>query len=93
MGSSIYDGKTVYSPTGTGMLRIERGEIKAMDGSLVARIEGDRVNDPFGSILYRLRPGPEGKTVVTDPLGGLVSRITPTGNIEDGPGGRIGFIK
>lgn len=93
MGSSSYDGKTVYSPHGTALFRIDRGEIKAMDGSLVARIDGDRINDPFGGILYRLRPGAEGKTEVTDPLGGLVNRISSSGSIEDGPGGRIGFIK
>ena len=91
--SSMFDGKSVFSPHGTAIFRVENGQVKAMDGSLVARIEGDRINDPFGGILYRLRSGAEGKTEVTDPLGGLVNRITSSGFIEDGPGGRIGFLK
>ena len=38
---SIYDGKKIFSPTGTPFIKVERGEIKALDGSLIARIEGE----------------------------------------------------
>jgi len=89
-----FEGKRLWSRHRNAIGRFENSQFKSLAGTLIQRIQGDRITDPAGTLMGRLRPGMEdGVTEITDPHGTLMYRLDRSGRLMDPHGTVEGFIE